>query len=156
MQSFAEIKKLFDFSIPDMINEIMLGLNDEIIGLNQGEQLSEGIDALGQRIRTISAAEENEGNVYSNFTIFKRGAEGLQTDNVDLKDTGVFWKSFKVGQVSNGWEITADFNIHGEDIMFNFESKFDFTGLTDDNIEFLVHTWVFPELEKRIKAKLKI
>ncbi len=156
MESFAKIKKLFDFSISDMINDIMLGLNDEIIELNQVEQLSEGIDALGQRIRTISAAEENEGNVYSNFTIFKRGAEGLQTDNVDLKNTGAFWKSFKVVQVKNGWEIQADFNIHGEDIMFNFDSKFDFTGLTDDNIEFLVNQYVFPRLEKRIKAKLKI
>ncbi len=156
MESFTEIKKLFDFSIPDMINDIMLGLNDEIIELNQVEQLSEGIDALGQRIRTISAAEENEGNVYSNFTIFKRGAEGLQTDNVDLKDTGAFWKSFKVVQVKNGWEIQADFNIHGDDIQENFDSKFDFTGLTDDNIEFLVNQYVFPELEKRIKAQLKI
>lgn len=156
MESFKDIKKLFDFSIPDMINNIMLELNDEIISLNQVEQLAEGIDALNQKISTISANKENDGNVYSHFTINERRIKGLQTNNVDLNFTGAFWNSFKVVQVKNGWEIQADYNIHGENIQDNFDSKFDFTGLTDNNIDYLVNQYVFPELRKRIKAKLNI
>jgi hypothetical protein len=128
----------------------------EVIELNQKEQLSEGDDALGQRIRTISAAEENEGNVYSNFTIFKRGAKGLQIDNVDLNDTGAFWKTFKVVKVANGWEVLADFNIHGDDILFNFESKFDFLGLTNENLDFFVFNTLLPQLITEVRKLKKI
>lgn len=153
MKSFKEIKKLFDFSIPDMINEIMLELNDEIIELNQVEQLSEGVDALGQRIRTISAEEQGEGNVYGFQSINERSAKGLQVDNVDLKITGSFWSTFKVKKVSDGWEIQVDYNVHGDDIMENFESKYDFTGLTPDNLDYLVNQLLMPRLDKRINAK---
>lgn len=156
MESFSDIKKLFDFSIPDMINDIMLGLSDEIIELNQVEQLSEGVDALGQRIRTISAEEQGEGNVYGFQSINERSAAGLQVDNVDLKITGRLWSTFKLIRVKNGWEIIVDWTVNGEDVREHFDSKFDFTGLTDDNLEFLVNQYVFPRLDKRIKAQLKI
>jgi len=156
MESFADYKKLFDFSIPDMINDIMLGLNDEIIELNQVEQLSEGVDALDQRIKTISATEQGEGNVYGFQSINERSAKGLQVDNVDLNFTGAFWKTFKVIPVKNGWMIDANFNLYGDDIRENFESKFDFTGLTPDNLDYLVNQLVFPKLEKRIKQQLGI
>lgn len=156
LKSFKEVKKLFDFSIPDMINDIMLELSDEIIELNQVEQLSEGIDALDQRIKTISAEEQGAGEVYSAFAIQERQAEGLQTENVDLNFSGVFWKTFKFKKVSGGWEIQVDYNVHGEDIRDNFDSKYDFDGLTPDNTEFLVRQYVIPRLNKRIKARLKI
>ncbi len=155
-KSFREVKKLFRFSIPAMINDIMMGLNDVIIELNQVEQLSEGIDALDQRIKTISAEEQGAGEVYGAFAIQERQAEGLQTENVDLKFTGEFWKTFKIVKVAQGWEIQANFNIHGEDIRDNFDSSYDFTGLTPENLEFLVHQYVLPRLEKRIKERLKI
>ena len=155
-KSFLDIKKLFDFSIPDMINEIMLELNDEIIELNQVEQLSEGIDAKEQKIKSISATEQNAGNVYSFMAINERSAKGLQTNNVDLNFTGSFWKTFKVIKVQNGWMIEADFNIHGEDIKENFDSKFDFTGLTPTNLDYLVNQLVLQRLEKKIKAHLGI
>ncbi len=155
-KSFTDVKKLFKFSIPDMINEIMLELSTDIIELNQAEQLSEGVDALDQRIKTISAEEQGDGEVYSAFAIQERQAKGLQTDNVDLNFTGEFWKTFKVIKVSKGWKIQANFNIHGEDIRENFDSNFDFTGLTPDNLDFLVNQLLLPKLEKKIKAKLGI
>ena len=156
MNSFADYKKLFDFSIPDMIDDIMLSLNDEIIELNQVEQLSEGVDSLDQKIKTISSSEQGLGNVYSVMAINERSAKGLQTDKVDLNFTGSFWKTFKVVKLSNGWEIQANFNIHGEDIRENFNSSYDFTGLTDTNLDYLVNQLLFPELEKRIKKRLYI
>ena len=156
MESFLKIKKLFEFSIPDMINDIMLSLNDDIIELNQVEQLSEGVDAKDQRIKTISASEQGAGNVYSFMAINERRAKGLQTDNVDLNFTGSFWKTFKVVKVNNGWNVEADFNIHGEDIRENFDSSYDFTGLTDENFDYLVNQLIFPELEKRIRKQLSI
>lgn len=155
-KSFLEVKKLFRFSIPKMINETMLELSNDIIELNQVEQLSEGIDALDQRIKTISAEEQGGGEVYSAFAIQERQAKGLQVDNVDLNFTGEFWKTFKVAKVSGGWMIQADFNIHGEDIHENFDSKYDFTGLTPDNLDYLVNQLILPRLEKKIKAKLGI
>jgi len=156
MNSFSEYKKLFDFSIQDMINDIMLELSAEIIELNQVEQLAEGIDAKEQRIKTISATEQGAGNVYGYQSINERTAKGLQVDKVDLNFTGAFWKTFKVVKIKNGWEVVADFGLHGDDIRDHFEAKFDFLGLTQDNIEYLVNQELFPRLEKRIKAHLKI
>ena len=55
MDSFKEVIALFDFSFEKLINETMLELSTDIIELNQVEQLQEGIDALGQKIISISA-----------------------------------------------------------------------------------------------------
>ena len=156
MESFTEIKKLFTFSIPDMINDIMMSLSKDIIELNQVEQLSEGVDAKNVRIITKAGEFQRTGYPYAYQTINERRAKGLQVDKVDLNFTGSFWKTFKVIKVSGGWNIEADFNIHGEDIRSNFDSSYDFTGLTDDNFDYLVNQLVFPELEKRIRKQLSI
>jgi len=153
MESFADYKKLFDFSLTDMINDIMLNLSSSIIEINQVDQLDFGIDAKGQVIKTLKSKSPN---VYADYTIGKRGARGLQTDKVNLKVSGTFWKTFKVVKVKGGWNVDANFNIHGEDIRANFDSKFDFTGLTPENLEDFVLSEVLPELGKRIKNKLKI
>lgn len=154
MESFLEIKKRFDFSIPDMINDIMMSLSKDIIELNQVEQLSEGIDAKGQRIKTISAGEQKAGNVYGFQSIQERQARGLQVNKVDLNFTGIFWKTFKLIKITGGWLIEMDFTVHGDDIRENFESKFDFSGLTNDNLEFLIHHFLFPRLNKRILKRV--
>lgn len=153
MESFAEYKKFFDFSIQDILNDIMLDLSSSIIEINQVDQLDFGIDAKGQVIKTLKA---QGSNVYANYTIAKRRDKNLQTDNVDLKNTGSFWNTFKVVKISGGWNVDANFNIHGEDIRANFNSDYDFTGLTPENLEDFVLSEVLPELEKRIKIKLKI
>ena len=153
MNSFADYKKLFDFDIQDIINDIMLDLSSSIIEINQEDQLDFGIDAKGQVIKTLKS---QGSNVYANYTIRKRGAKGLQTDKVDLKVTGSFWNTFNVQKVSGGWLVDAKFNIHGEDIRANFSSNYDFTGLTPDNLEDFVLSEVLPQLEKVLKAKLGI
>lgn len=156
IESFADYKKVFDFNIQDILNEVMLDLEKSIIQINQIDQLSFGIDAKSQVIKTLKS---NSPNVYANFTIKERKARGLQTDNVDLNFTGGFWKTFKVVKVQDGWEVQANFNIHGEDIRVNFDTKFDFLGVSPDNLEDFVLSEVLPKLENKInkiKAKLGI
>jgi len=156
MDSFKEIKELFNFSIPEIINSIVLDNSQEIIELNQIEQLQEGVDALDQRIKTISAEEQGAGNVYGFRSIAERSAAGLQTDNVDLKITGALWASAKVVKVSKGWDIKYDWTIHGEDVRDHFDSKYDFAGLTPGNTEVFVYDTIIPELHKRVRAKLNV
>ena len=128
----------------------------DIIELNQIEQLQEGIDALGQKIVTISAEEQKAGNVYSFKSIQERGALGLQVDKVDLKITGTFWDTFKLVKVNNGWKVEANYTVNGDDIRENFESKYDFTGLTDNNLEVFVYQYLLPLLTKKIRSRLKL
>lgn len=156
MESIQDVIDLFNFTIEGLLDEVMSELHKDIIELNQIEQLQEGIDALDQKILTIRADEQGLGNVYSVNTVNIRRAKGLQVRNVDLKDTGSFWDSFKVVKLTNGWQIQANYNIHGEDIRENFDSKYDFTGLTNNNLEVLVYQYIMPLLEKKIINRLKI
>ena len=156
MESFKEIIELFDFSFEDVFNETMMELSNDIIELNQIEQLQEGVDALGQKIKTISAEEQNQGNVYGFKSIQERSAKGLQIDNVDLKITGTFWDTFKLVNVDNGWKVEANYTVHGDDIRENFDSKYDFTGLTDNNLEVFVYQYLLPLLTKKIRLRLKL
>lgn len=157
MESIKEIIDLLrGLDIEQMFNSIMDELSNEIIELNQIEQLAEGIDANGERIISISAEEQRTGKPYAFRTINERRAAGLQVDNVDLKVRGIFWKTFKVVKVNNGWEVQANFNIHGEDIRANFDSSYDFTGLTRGNLEVLVYGSIVPKLENKIKEYLRI
>jgi len=152
MESFKEVVDLFKkFNIERMFDKIMRQLSDEIIQLNQIEQLSEGIDANDTRIITKTAEFQRTGKPYSFQAINERRARGLQVDNVDLNFTGKFWKTFRVKKVKDGWSVEAKFNLYGEDIRANFDSSYDFTGLTQNNTEVLVYNSVMPMLEKEIK-----
>lgn len=155
MDSFQEaIDLLNGLDVDKMLSKIMDGLSESIIKINQDDQLDFGIDAKGRIIKTDSAIG---GNVYAFATIKKRGERGKQTDNVDLNFTGKFWKTFKVKKVSEGWDVQADFDIHGDSIWENFsEGKFDFLGLTDENLKDFVLKEVLPKLEIEIKRFLKI
>jgi len=150
---FTDYIKVFDFSISEMINKIMKGLSDEIIELNQIEQLKEGIDTQGEQIKTLKATN---GEVYAPLTIAIRESQNLQTDKVDLKQTGKFYNTFKVVENNKDFEVKADFEIHGDNIRDYFSPKFDFLGLTNDNLEYLAFENILPELEKQIKSKLKL
>jgi hypothetical protein len=152
--SFEEVKRIFDIDFKALVNESMFEIQKDIIELNQIEQLSEGVDALGQTIKTIKAEEQGGGNVYSTYTIAQRKAKGLQTDNVDLKFKGAFWKTFKLVKVSDGWEIQVDYSKGSDDIRDNFDSKYDFTGLTQNNMKVMVHTYLLPVLNRRLRQKL--
>ena len=70
INSIEQLKSALLFDFDTVLDRAMENpkVQAEIIELNQDEQLSEGIDAKDQRIRTISAKEQNDGNVYSHYT----------------------------------------------------------------------------------------
>lgn len=157
MDKFSDYKKYFEIDIMSIIVDI-LNTNESkrmLINYNQESQLSKGIDAKGQRIETIASQEQNSGFPYSRYTVKLRGESGLQVTNVDLKDTGEFWKSFDVKVTNESTEIFADFNKPDGNIMDNFERRFDFLGLTDENLEGFVWNYLFDILAKRLESQFE-
>lgn len=156
INSIADLRNTLLFSFDLALDNVMNRprVRKELIELNQKEQLQEGIDATGKRIRTISAEEQGGGNVYSLFTINERNKKGLQINNVNLRDTGAFWNTFRVVNVSNGWDIVADYDIHSSSILDNFDKKYDFTGLTAENLDYFVNMVVLPELKIEVRRLL--
>jgi len=152
-----ELIKLLSFDFNELIIETLNEpeIKAEIIRLNQEEQLSKGIDSLGQKIETISSLEQNTGLPYARFTIRQRSLSGLQVENVDLKVTGEFWNTFEVKVTNEETEVLADFNKPDGDIRENFDNRFDFLGLTEKNLESLI-TWssFLDILQKKLFSRL--
>ncbi len=134
MSSFADWKRVFEVNMHKIIKDIAekSEVKQAIIDYNQ-EQLSQGIDSLGQRIETIASQEQNSGYPYSKYTVKIRGSEGLQVNNVDLNYTGQLWNSMEVEVSEKGMKVMADTKKSGGDVKDNFESRFDFFGLTEKN-----------------------
>ncbi len=154
--SIKKYLKVFDIDINQEIYKILLKpeIQQEIIDYNH-EQLSQGVDSQEQKIITISAEEQGAGNVYAFKTISERAGAGLQTNNVDLNFSGQFWSTFAVKVTKDSFEIIANFNSPGEDIRRNFDSKYEFLGLIDDNLESFVWLVLYRELEKVLPQRLK-
>jgi len=150
MDSFSEYKPYFDININNIVKQTMSDkeLQAQMIRLNQ-EQLDKGLDSLGQRIESLSAIQQNSGYPYSMLTVKLRGEQGLQVDNVDLKDTGAFWDSMDVNVSDTETEIIADWNIHGEDIRENFSRNFEFLGLQDKKLNEFIQ-WYFLDLFEQL------
>jgi hypothetical protein len=107
----------------------------ELIEYNQS-QLQDGIDSQGKRIRTISASEQGNGQVYSLFTIAEKAKKGQDFSNVTLYDTGEFYNSMKIENTGNETKFLADFDKPDGNIYDNFEiGKYDFLGLTNENLD---------------------
>ena len=156
MKDFAEFRKLINsINISDLITECLetKEAKEAIIKYNQ-EQLQNGIDAKGQVIETIASQEQNSGYPYAMYTVKERGEQGLQVQNVDLKVEGIFWNSMEVKVSDNKTEVIADFNKGANDIRDNFEKRFDFLGLTDENLKGFGQ-WVLSDLlREKLRAKL--
>jgi hypothetical protein len=158
IRHFSDFKPVFDINIHDVLQTIFekQEVQDAIISYNQ-EQLSQGLDAKGQRIETIASQEQNSGYPYSRYTVKIRGSEGLQVNNVDLKVTGELWASMEVKVNNTNAEVLADMNKPDGNVMDNFESKYDFWGLIKNNLNGLA-VWVLQdylgiELKKRLKVQ---
>jgi len=157
VEKFTDYMKVFDIDYNKIIFEIlsMPNVQQEIIEYNQ-EQLSTGRDGNDEKIITISAEEQNQGEVYSLFTIKERSSKGLQTRNVDLFDTGQFYNTFQVKVTKNSFEIIANYNKPDGNILDNFDDKFEFNKLTDDNLEGFVWQVFFPKFQKAVTESLRI
>jgi hypothetical protein len=149
---FADFK--IKANIPKMIAVSIEATKGEIIKYNQDDQLQSGIDSRGEKIETLRSKEQNSGLPYALFTVQQRAKRGLQVDKVDLKFNGDFYKTFKVKVTDKQTEVMADFNKEDGDIRDNFDSSFDFLGLTDDNLE--GYTWqdLFPVFAKNLQKSI--
>lgn len=156
VEKFTDYKKVFDININKLIYEILKkpNIQQEIIEYNWS-QLDEGIDSNEQEIITISANEQKLGEVYSIFTIKERRSLGLQTNVVDLNVTGQFRDTFTVKVNKDSFEILANYNKPDGDIRDNFDNKYKFTGLTQNNLENFVWDILYRELEILLKKELK-
>lgn len=97
-----------------------------VIDLNTNEQLYKGINAFGVTLESI-------GGGYSGITIEYKKEKRQPFDRVTLKDTGKFYKSFKVQVGKGDFTITANTQIHGNDLTRDWGK--DIIGLTNENIE---------------------
>ena len=147
--SFEQVKQLFDIDIFELIDEAfkVQSVHKTMIEFNQN-QLQAGQDALGKTINTIG------GSPYRAYTVIIRKSLGLQTNNVDLKVTGEFYKTFKVVIISGGYEITANFEKEDGSILDNFSSSFDFLGLDQGHLTELIMEHVYPLISISLRKRL--
>ena len=87
---------------------------DYIIELNtEGEKTSQlfelGVDSQGNRLGD-----------YSGFTKNIKASKGQRIDHITLKDTGEFYKSFKVTPNKKGFRITANPNKDDSNLFDDF------------------------------------
>lgn len=95
-----------------------------IIDLNTKEQLGEfGIDADG-----------NSLGEYAPFTVQVRSELGLQTDHVDFKVTGDYWKSWNVAVNGDEINITVD-NLLFTELVQDLGFSAEHVGLTAENMD---------------------
>jgi hypothetical protein len=149
MNSFDDLIALFDFDVIELLDEVFRqsDVQNTMIEFNQ-DQLQDGKDALGQVIKTIG------GSPYRPYTVIIRKSLGLQTNKVDLKVTGEFYRTFKVVINTDSYEITADFEKDGGSILDNFSSNYDFLGLDDESLYELAYEVVLPRLGSLLRKRL--
>ena len=110
-----------------------------IIQLNtEGQETSQlfelGIDSTGKTLKSIGGTDLTSSG-YTPFTIEIKKSKGQRTSNITLKDSGDFYKSFKVVVLEDGFRIVADPN--KEDTNLFEEWGTNIVGLTDENIGIL-------------------
>lgn len=113
-------------------NEIwMLSANNRlikklIIELNTKVQLfNDNTDSKGVRLNTI-------GGIYSPVTLIASKTPKKSLEDINLKDTGDFYKSFKVTITTKGIVIDADTDKGDNDLTDRWGD--DIIGLTEDNL----------------------
>jgi hypothetical protein len=132
------IENLIDLlQIETIMRRVMeqAGLDQYIIRLNtEGEPTSQlfedGIDSQGRRL------EDVRGSFYANFTIQEKIAKGQPTDRITLKDSGQFYKSFRINIDNNG-DIDILANPFRGDTNLQSEWGNEIIGLTEENLELL-------------------
>lgn len=105
----------------------------QIIDLNQSQMFDKGIEADGSSLGD-----------YSPTSVTKYGK---RPGRIQLKDTGEFYDSMKVGIKEDGFIITGDTDKGDVDLAQVYPNVL---GLTDDSIDELL-----PEITERLIDKLK-
>lgn len=97
------------------------GVKEEIVQLNTIDQLfDKGIDSLNKSL-----------GKYTSFTIELKKAKGQKTSNITLKDTGDFYRSFKVEATKDSIKINANPIKEDNNLFDDFGAEI--VGLTTQN-----------------------
>ena len=136
-------RNVLDLSINDLLKKIydLSEFEALVIELNTDVQLFEqGIDANEQSL-----------GEYTAFTKELKKQKGQPTDRITLKDTGDFYKSFRVRSTNNGFVIMA--NAIKEDTDLTQEFGEDIIGLTDLSIS-QVQLFLLDELIPAVRKQI--
>jgi len=121
------LKRAKKINISKIVNAILRDKKVQvyILNLNRYEQLYDfGIDANGKSLGEYSAK-----------TIIIKEAKNQPFDHVTLKDTGDFYKSFKLIIGANEFEIDANTEKDDKDLA---EVYGEILGLTDENVQIVI------------------
>lgn len=122
---------------------IDIDLQNNIIKLNTIDQLfNDGIDSLGDSL-----------GEYSPFTVELKKAKGQPTNRITLKDTGDFYKTFKVEVKDDSFFINANPIKDDNNLFDDFGSEI--VGLTEDNQKKISKT-ILDNTIKYIRKQLAI
>lgn len=95
-----------------------------IISMNTHEQLGEeGIDSNSDSL-----------GEYAPFTVQFRRSKGLQVDHIDFKQTGDYWRSWKVDVGRFDFSISVN-DARFDELVNELRFSPDHIGLTDENME---------------------
>jgi len=107
---------------------------DFILDLVRQRQLFEkGEDGLGRKLRSEFAIG---GKVYATFTEILKEAKNQPTDRVTLKDTGAFYRSFRLKITRTFFEIDADTRKADGDLADTWGEAI--LGLQDESLQMLI------------------
>lgn len=137
-----QIKNLSDFeaNIITIIQETLLDNETAIVELNTENQLYEqGITSLGVSIADYAP--------YHEITIAIKQAAGQPTDRVTLRDEGGFHASFTIRINADSFEIIAG-DWKAESLAMHYGAEI--MGLTPENINELIKSYIAPELHRML------
>ena len=123
------------------------GIQKEILDLNRWAQLyDKGINSDG-----VSLSSVRPQGGYTSFTVNIKRQKSQRTDHVTLRDSGEFYKSFRINASNDFFEIDADPQ-KDETNLFD-EWGADILGLTDESKSILSNLLI-PLLQEKLKQTL--
>lgn len=142
LTTLIEKLKAFESGIFKLIEGVIRENEGIIVEMNSEDQLFEqGIYRDGEKL-----------DGYSPYTIEIKGTKGQPTDRTTLRDTGDFHESFYIEFTASGFEIKAR-DPKTEDLKADWGVEI--LGLTDDNLQDLIHSYVAPILFKKFKDTIQ-
>ncbi len=128
---------------------IDIDMQNNIIKLNTIDQLfNDGIDSLGD-----SLGEYSISTIEGTSSYLGKKAKGQPTDRITLKDTGDFYKTFKVEVKDDSFFINANPIKDDSNLFDDFGSEI--VGLTEDNQKKISKT-ILDNTIKYIRKQLAI
>lgn len=133
-----------DIARTNTFKQLVISLNTE--GMPTSQLFELGEDATGKLLSSI-------GGPYSPFTVEEKKRKGQPTDRVTLKDTGDFYRTFKVIPFKGGFRIEADTIKDGEDLEDSWGDEI--IGISPQNLEIIINFYrdaIKEKVRQRIKA----